>query len=69
MDYNHNISLDLNTTNSIPAICTKQGDTARTVTVTLLKDGIVYTPPTGCVASYRVRRPDGYMIENTATIQ
>lgn len=67
--YNQNITLDLNTNNSYVVVGAKQGDTySRTITATILNNGVLFDFPINAIASYRIRKPDGSGTWNNAEI-
>lgn len=62
MDYNQNITLDLNTDNSYVVVGAKQGDTGRKITVNILQDGQpldLSSISSNLSATYRVGQPNG----------
>lgn len=69
MDYTQDIILDLNTINSYYAVGAKQGDAnSRIIRVFITKDGDKYIIPPNCTAQFRLKKPDGKVILNEATI-
>ena len=61
MNYTRSINLDINATSAVTVVSVKQSDAfARFVNVTLMKDGVKYTPESGVWAIFRCQKPDGH---------
>ena len=58
MEINDSITLDLSGKTQIVPVYAKQGDqNSRTLTVTLMDNGVAYTIPSGAVARFAMRKP------------
>ncbi|MEM0531466.1 BppU family phage baseplate upper protein, partial [Zongyangia sp. HA2173] len=58
MEINDSITLDLSGKTQIVPVYAKQGDqNSRTLTVTLMDNGVTYTIPSGAVARFAMRKP------------
>ena len=58
MEINDSITLDLSGKTQIIPVYAKQGDqNSRTLTVTLVDNGVTYTIPSGAVARFAMRKP------------
>lgn len=69
MNYTRNIYLDVNATSAVTVVKAKQGDDSlRYINITLQKDGVKLTPETGCSATFRLEKPDGKAVVNSASI-
>lgn len=63
------ITLDLENKGGQEPLYAKQGDDAsRFVSITLLKNGVVYAVPEGAAAYFRCRKPDGHSCYNPAAV-
>lgn len=61
MNYTRYINLDINATSAVTVVSVKQSDAfARFINVTLMKDGVKYTPESGVWAMFRCEKPDGH---------
>lgn len=69
MIYSQDITLDLNTKTSYYVLGAKQGDAnSRIIRIFITEDGNKYIIPARTVAYFRLRKPDGKVILNEATI-
>lgn len=69
MNYTRQIFLDVNATSAVTVVKAKQGDDSlRFINVTLVKDGVQVVPDNGATATFRLEKPDGHAVVNTATI-
>ena len=70
MIYQQEITLELNSNTAYTTVGAKQGDAyTREIAVHITADGIPWTIPSGVVASYRIRKPDGAAVWNEAIIK
>lgn len=70
MNYTRNIYLDVNATTAVTVVKAKQGDDSlRYINITLQKDGVRIVPEAGCTAVFRLEKPDGTSVVNSATIE
>ena len=70
MTYQQEITLELNSNTAYTTVGAKQGDAyTREIIVHITADGIPWQIPSGVVASYRVRKPDGMAVWNEAIIR
>ena len=61
MNYTRYITLDVNAASAVTVVNVKRSDAfARFINVTLVKDGVKYTPETGVWAMFRCEKPDGH---------
>lgn len=61
MNYTRYITLDVNAANAVTVVNVNRSDAfARFINVTLVKDGVKYTPETGVWAMFRCEKPDGH---------
>ena len=69
VDYIQDITLDLNSNTAYTTVGAKQGDVdTRKINVHITKDGVKYTIPNNTTAQFRLRKPDGKAVVNSATI-
>ena len=69
MEFLQEITLELNSNTAYTTIGAKQGDSgSRVIKVHITQNGEPWTIPNGVSASYRVRKPDGYAVWNSAVI-
>ena len=70
MNYTRHIYLDVNVTSASTIVKAKQGDKSlRFINATLLRDGVQVVPDNGASAIFRLEKPDGHAVINTATIE
>ena len=70
MNYTQDITLDLNTNNSFYVVGAKQGDVnSRIIRALITEDGVPATFDVGTTAYFRLRKPDGKVILNEATVE
>lgn len=61
MNYTRYITLDVNAASAVTVVNVKRSDAfARFINVTLVKDGVKYTPETGVWAMFRCEKSDGH---------
>ena len=61
MNYTRYITLDINAASAVTVVNVKRSDAfARFINVTLVKDGVKYTPETGVWAMFRCEKPYGH---------
>lgn len=61
LNYTRYITLDINAASAVTVVNVKRSDAfARFVNVTLVKDGVKYTPEAGVWAMFRCEKPDGH---------
>ena len=69
MEFLQEITLELNSNTAYTTIGAKQGDSgSRVIKVHITQNGEPWTIPSSVSASYRVRKPDGYAVWNSATV-
>ena len=69
LEFLQEITLELNSNTAYTTVGAKQGDSgSRVIKVHITENGQPWTIEPGVSASYRVRKPDGYSIWNSATI-
>ena len=69
MIFPQEITLDLNSNTAYTTVGVKQGDAyTRDIIAHITANGIDWNIPSGVVASYRIRKPDGMAVWNNATI-
>ena len=70
MEYIQEITLDLNSNTAYTTVGAKQGDAnSRKIRVHITENGKSYTIPSNAMAYFRLRKPDGKAVLNTATIE
>lgn len=70
MKYQQEITLELNSNTAYITVGAKQGDSyTREILVHITADGVPWVIPSGTVASYRIRKPDGTAVWNSAHIE
>lgn len=61
LNYTRYITLDVNAASAVTVVNVKRDDAyARFINVTLMKDGVKYTPESGVWAMFRCEKPDGH---------
>ena len=68
MEYIKEITVDLSGEMFFNYITATQGDTARSVKITIISNNQPYTPPSGATAVLRAKKPDGTSVFDDATI-
>ncbi len=70
MNYTRYINLDVNATSAVTVVAVKRNDAfARFINVTLMKDGVKYTPESGVWAMFRCEKPDGTAVVTDSRAQ
>lgn len=70
MNYTRSITLDVNATSAVTVVKAKQGDDSlRYINITLLRDGVKIPLESGSSAVFRLEKPDGKAVINSATIE
>lgn len=70
LNYTRYINLDVNAMSAVTVVTVKRSDAfARFINVTLMKDGVKYTPESGVWAMFRCEKPDGTAVVTDSRTQ